>query len=116
MLLSAAGDVTTEFGYIERKHRALRDKHGVELDRRTFLHWVAWGHLRRKQRLRAARMFLRSGLETGAVRDLGLAAAYIVRAALPVPWLRPALHALRRSRTSSGFLPPNEPAWLELYR
>jgi glycosyltransferase involved in cell wall biosynthesis len=116
MLLTATGDVTRELAYLERKHAALRDAHGVELDRRTFLHWVAWGHLRRGQRLRAARVFMRSGLDTHSARDLALAAAFTIRAAVPLTSTRRALHRVLKPRTAARPLALPGPAWLELYR
>jgi glycosyltransferase involved in cell wall biosynthesis len=115
MLLTDPADVTRELAYLEQKHRALRARHGVELDRSTFLHWVAWGHLRRRQRGRAARVYLRSGIANRSGRDIALAAAFAARAVVPLGSLRRRLQALTGSRAPEvdGAA---EPAWLELYR
>ena len=115
MLLTDPADVTRELDYLEEKHRALRARHGVELDRATFFHWVAWGHLRRRQRARAARVYLRSGIANRRGRDVALAAAFAARAVIPAGSLR------RRLQTLAGSGAPDrdgaaEPAWLELYR
>ena len=116
MLLADGGDVTFEFAYLERKHRASRDERGVELDHRTFFHWVAWGHLRRKQRLRAARVFLRSGIEGRRIGDILLAVAFVVRACVPLYSGRPILGRLLGPDRASSAVSPSGPSWLELYR
>lgn len=115
MLLSDPRDVTPEFTYLETKHRALRKEHGIELDRRAFSHWVAWGHLRRKRRIGAARVFLRSGIDNRRIGDVVLAAAFAIRAAVPLSSARRALQSLVRSDPSLS-VPLVEPGWLELYR
>jgi glycosyltransferase involved in cell wall biosynthesis len=114
MLLSDPRDVTRELAYLDLKHHTLRNEHRAELDSRTFAHWVAWGHLRRGRRIRAARVFARSGLENRSPRDVALAAAFVLRAALPLSSARPILQ--RIGRHGAGTLPPPAPAWLELYR
>ena len=118
MLLTDPRDVTPELAYLEEKHRDLRARHGVELDRATFFHWVAWGHLRRKHRGRAARMYLRSGIASRRARDVLLAAAFAARAVVPLGSLRLRIQALARRSNGRGraVAPAPEPAWLELYR
>ena len=113
MLLTDPRDVTEEFAYFAAKHSSLRASYGVELDRAAFAHWVAWGHLRRRRRLRAARVYLRSGLENRRPHDVALAGGFALRAALPLGRVRPALQRL--TGTSPGAA-CHEPAWLELYR
>jgi glycosyltransferase involved in cell wall biosynthesis len=115
MLLTDPRDVTPELAYLDEKHRALRIRHGVELDRATFFHWVAWGHLRRRQRVRAARVYLRSAIANRRGRDVALAAAFAARAVLPVGSLRRRIQALAGPR-ALAVAPVAEPAWLELYR
>jgi glycosyltransferase involved in cell wall biosynthesis len=105
MLLSDPRDVTPELEYVAAKHEALRRQHGVELDRRTFDHWVAWGHLRRRRRLKAARVFLRSGIRNRQPHDLWLAAAFAVRPLVP-----------GARRTEPSTVPASAPGWLQLYR
>jgi len=116
MLLSDSRDVTRELAYLDQKHAALRIAHGVDLDRVTFSHWVAWGHLRRSRRLSAARVFFGSGIANRRRSDIALAAAFLLRAVLPVAGARSALHALTGSRPRRGSAPAREPAWLRLYR
>lgn len=115
MLLTDERDVTRELVYLERKHRAMREEQGVDLDRVTFAHWVAWGHLRSRRRLSAARVFLGSGIANHRLKDVGLAAGFALRAALPVNGAlrRFSPHASARPPLSRGIL---EPRWLELYR
>ena len=112
MLLTHEHDVTTELEQIEAKHAALRHARGVDLDGVTFLHWVAWGYLRRGRRLRAARVYLRCGLKHRRVHDLGLAVAFALRSIVPIRWLR---RLLRRPGGASGVetrIPADPPAWL----
>lgn len=116
MLLTDERDVTKEFDRLAEKHRELRRAHGVELDRTTFLHWVAWGHLRRGRRLRAASVYLRSGVEQRRPRDLGLAAAFALRSLVPVGSGRRILHALAPPRTQEPVAAPVQPAWIARYR
>ena len=113
MLLSDPGDVTLELEHLERKHRQLRAAEGVALDRAAFAHWVAWGHLRRRRRLRAAAVYLRSGLRNRRLGDLYLAAAFVTRAALPVVRLA---RAWPRGGSSSVPPPPVQPDWLGVQR
>ena len=111
MLLTHQRDVTKELAQIEAKHSALRHARGVELDGVTFLHWVAWGHLRRGRRLRAARVYLRCGLEHRRVHDVGLAVAFALRSIVPIGWLR----RLTRGRGGASRIEhpvPDAPAWL----
>lgn len=86
---------------------------GVALDRAAFAHWVAWGHLRRRRRLRAAGVYLRSGLKNRRRGDLYLAAAFAARAALPVVRLA---RAWPRGGSSSVPPPPGQPDWLGVQR
>jgi glycosyltransferase involved in cell wall biosynthesis len=108
MLLMEPRDVRPELDILERKHRELRRAEGVELDRAAFSHWVAWGHLRRRRRLRAAKVYLQSGIANRRPRDVALAAAFVLRWALP-------LGALRRAVAPSR-APLAQPEWLGLYR
>jgi len=64
MLLVSEDDVFEEFSYLARKHKALAEEHGVELDRGVFTRWVALGHRRAGRRARSATTYLR-----GAVAD-----------------------------------------------
>jgi len=114
MLLTDPRDVRREFAHLDAKHESLRAIHAVELDRAAFAHWVAWGHLRRRRRLRAARVYFRSGIENRRPRDVALAGGFALRAALPIGGVRPALQRLTRG--SAYATPPAEPAWLDLYR
>jgi hypothetical protein len=107
--------VSLELDYLERKHRDLREREGVRLDRASFAHWVAWGHLRRGRRLRAALVYLRSGLRNARIRDVALAIVFGLRAMIPVPNVRLALQALRGGRKAQP-VQLVEPAWLRLYR
>jgi len=109
MLVSDPRDVMVELEYLARKHATLRARHGTALDRRTFAHWVAWGHLRRGRRAGAARVFLRSGIANRRPADLGLAAAFALRALVPLG------RSWRRARPDARPAAP-PPAWLERYR
>jgi glycosyltransferase involved in cell wall biosynthesis len=111
MLLTHQRDVTKELEQIEAKHSALRQARGVDLDGVTFLHWVAWGYLRRGCRLRAARVYLRCGLEHRRLHDVMLAVAFALRSVVPIGWIR------RRfaSRVERG-APAAPPAWLADFR
>jgi glycosyltransferase involved in cell wall biosynthesis len=115
MLLTDDRDVTRELEYLVAKHARLRAEHEVELDRVTFSHWVAWGHLRRKRRLRAARVYLGSGIANRRPRDIYLAAAFTARAALPLSRMIAAVRSITGSDPSHAY-PVAEPSWLELYR
>ena len=98
MLLTHERDVTRELEQIAAKHSALRHARGVDLDGVTFLHWVAWGYLRRGLRLRAARVYLRCGFRHRRLHDVGLAVAFALRPVVPVGWIR----RLRRGRGGAG--------------
>jgi glycosyltransferase involved in cell wall biosynthesis len=115
MLLTDERDVTKELERLEEKHRDLRRRHGVDLDRATFLHWVAWGHLRRGRRLRAANVYLRSGLEQRRPRDVALAAAFALRSIVPVPRARRLLHAVAPPRVMPLPAPAAPPPWVARY-
>jgi hypothetical protein len=114
MLLTDERDVMRELDVLEEKHRNTRVDAGVELDRRTFMHWVAWGHLRRGHRVRAAEMYLRSGWENRSPRDVALAAAFALRAIVPVASARRALHALAPPSARPA-APVTPPPWLARY-
>jgi hypothetical protein len=116
MLLTDERDVTKELDLLEEKHRGLRTVNGVELDRATFLHWVAWGHLRQGRRLDAARMYLRCGLEQRRPRDLALAAAFALRSIIPIASARRMLHAVAPARPAQVTAPAVPPWWIARYR
>jgi glycosyltransferase involved in cell wall biosynthesis len=105
MLLTDDEDVTRELDYLASKHAALRKQHGVVLDRRSFSHWVAWGHLRRTRRLKAAKVFLRSGIRNRQPHDLWLAAAFAIRPLVP-----------GAGRAQPSAVTTSAPGWLQLYR
>jgi glycosyltransferase involved in cell wall biosynthesis len=106
MLLTHRHDVTKELERIGAKHSALRRERGVDLDGVTFLHWVAWGYLRQGRRLRAARVYLRCGVEHRRMHDVWLAVAFALRSIVPIGWIR------RRSRGGGGAAGVEAPAWL----
>ena len=112
MLLTDERDVTRELDLVDSKHRAARRREGVELDRATFLHWVAWGHLRRRRRLRAAGVYLRSGWENRRPRDLALAAAFALRAVVPLASGRRLLHVVAPPSAVGSTTQPAAPSWL----
>jgi glycosyltransferase involved in cell wall biosynthesis len=112
MLLTDERDVTKELDLLDTKHRELRSRHGVELDRATFLHWVAWGHLRGGRRLQAARVFLRCGLSERRPRDVALAAAFALRSIVPVSSARRVLHAVAPPRGVEVAVPVAPPPWI----
>ena len=114
MLLSDTRDVVAELDYLDGKHRSLRVAQGVELDRAAFLHWVAWGHLRRRRRLGAARVYLRSARTTRSGRDLALAVAFAARAVLPLSGVRRTWQRVRGAAPAA--VPAVEPDWLRLGR
>jgi GT2 family glycosyltransferase len=116
MLLSDPADVTEELAYVDRKHRDLRREKGIGLDHATFTHWVAWGHLRRGRRLRAARVFLGSGIANRRPRDVLLAVGFALRAVLPFAGVRRLAQRLRRPQSTAPPTAPFAPDWLELYR
>jgi glycosyltransferase involved in cell wall biosynthesis len=113
MLLSDPRDVTEELRYLDEKHRDLRAAHGMALDRATFSHWVAWGHLRRGRRLGAARVFLASGLANRRPHDVALAAAFAIRAAVPTGVARRLMG--RRGLAGRATGPVDVPDWLSFY-
>ncbi|MFO7573291.1 MAG: glycosyltransferase family 2 protein [Gaiellaceae bacterium] len=115
MLLTDDRDVTREFDHLRDKHRRSREAQGVELDRVTFMHWVAWGYLRRGRRLRAAGVYLRCGLGNRRVRDVGLAAGFALRAIVPVSSGRRLLHAIAPPDGADAPAPLVPPAWLARY-
>jgi glycosyltransferase involved in cell wall biosynthesis len=92
-----------ELVHLERKHEQLLAEQGVEIDRVAFAHYVAWLQLRRRKRLRAARVYLRSGVENRRLQDVRIAARFVARALVPVQ---------RRHEAA----PIAGPAWLALYR
>jgi glycosyltransferase involved in cell wall biosynthesis len=112
MLLTHQRDVTKELEQIEAKHSALRHARGVDLDGVTFLHWVAWGHLRRGRRLRAARVYLRCGLEHRRVHDVGLAVAFALRSFVPSGWIRRLWRGRGGASRGETRVPAVPPAWL----
>lgn len=73
-----------ELDFLARKHRALLLEQDAEIDRVAFAHYVAWLQLRRRKRARAARVYLRSGVENRRARDLLLAARFAFRAVVPI--------------------------------
>lgn len=96
----------SELRYLDRKHRALRAAHGVDIDHVAFAHYVAWLQLRRQRHAGAASVYLRSAIRNRRPRDMIPAARFAARALVPVG---------RGSRPVSPTGVP-EPAWLELYR
>lgn len=113
MLLTSSTDPGAELTLLDAKHRELREAAGVAVNRRALRHWIAWGHLRRRQRLRAARVFLSSAIESGAPGDALLAVGFVIRALLPLRGGRRALQRLRGLRDPG---PVPEPPWLEYHR
>ncbi len=59
-----------EFEYLRAKHAATAARFGVETDRKRFAHWLASGYRFRRERLRAARVYMRAAFST---RSPGLA-------------------------------------------
>jgi glycosyltransferase involved in cell wall biosynthesis len=116
MLLTDERDVTKELELLEEKHRGLRAAHGVELDRATFMHWVAWGQLRRGRRLGAARVYLRCGLQQRRPRDLVLAAAFALRSVVPIRSARRLLQAVAPPRGVQMAAQAAPPGWIARYR
>jgi glycosyltransferase involved in cell wall biosynthesis len=103
MSLSLPREAFAELAYLDRKHRALRDEHGIDIDRVAFAHYVAWLQLRRQQHARAARVYLRSAIANRRPKDAIPAARFAVRSVLP----------LRRRRDERSAVPA--PPWLGLY-
>lgn len=95
-----------ELRYLDRKHRALRTEHGVDIDRVGFAHDVAWLQLRRRRHASAAGIYLRSAVSNRRTQDLLPAARFAARALLPVR------RAVRRPVEPSAVPAPD---WLELY-
>jgi glycosyltransferase involved in cell wall biosynthesis len=90
-------DVEAEFEYLAQKHAPER-----RLDRQHFSRWVAMGHLRRGQTLRAVRTYLKAGIEHRSGGSLVRAAAALFGEA---PFR--AYRGILRARP--------EPDWLGLY-
>jgi glycosyltransferase involved in cell wall biosynthesis len=116
MLLTHQRDVTRELERIEAKHSALRRDRGVDLDGVTFLHWVAWGYLRRGRRVRAARVYLRCGLKHRRVHDVALAVGFALRSIAPIGWIRRLLRGRGGARGVEARVPADPPAWLAEFR
>jgi glycosyltransferase involved in cell wall biosynthesis len=113
MLLVSKGDVLDELDYLEEKHRAARQAHGVQIDRRTFTRWVALGRRRAGRRLESAATYMRGAVRN---RDPGNVARAFA-ALLDVParewWARLRGHPHGDGRIVDAAA---EPAWLSLYR
>lgn len=113
MLLVSKSDVLDELDYLEEKHRAASEAHGVKIDRRTFTRWVALGRRRAGRRLESAATYMRGAVRN---RDPGNVARAFA-ALLDVParewWARLRGHPHGDGRIVDAAA---EPAWLSLYR
>ncbi|HEX2292881.1 MAG TPA: glycosyltransferase family 2 protein [Gaiellaceae bacterium] len=96
------GDVVAEYEYLRRKHAKATSRLGVTEGPVQFSRWLAMGHRRRGERVRAAQVYLRSGVEH---RNAGS----LVRAGAALLGER-AFEARRRLSERP------RPAWLDLYR
>jgi glycosyltransferase involved in cell wall biosynthesis len=102
MLLDEARNLTREFEYLARKHRALGMAKGVEFDRLAFSRVVAWCHRRAGRRFRAVGAYLRGAVRYRSPGNVLRAAATLVGEGAMTRRRRPVAVA--------------RPAWLDLYR
>lgn len=105
--LTPPREAFAELDDLDRKHRALRDRHGVDIDRVAYWHYVAWLQLRQRRYLTAAGVYVRSAIRNRRPQDVVPAARFAARGLARVH--KPG----RRSGTREGV---PTPAWLDLYR
>jgi glycosyltransferase involved in cell wall biosynthesis len=104
--LTRPSEAFAELDELERKHEALGVGGRLHVDRPAFAHYVAWLQLRRRRRVAAASVYVRSAITNRRARDLVPAAGFAMRGLVPV----------RRSLLGSDSTEIVKPAWLDLYR
>jgi glycosyltransferase involved in cell wall biosynthesis len=113
MLLTSTADVFDEFAYLEAKHRAASEGHGVAFDRRLFTRWVALGHRRAGRPLRSAHVYAQGAVWHRDPRNVLRAVGALLGPRF-VGWGR---RMLRRPHDDGRIVDHfAEPAWLALYR
>jgi hypothetical protein len=105
MLLTLPESLLAEADYLFAKHAQVASERGLAFDRVGFIRWVASGHRRAGRRAKAARLFMRSGIEDRSPGNLVRAVAVLFGERV---W--------RRLSPRSYEQGAEAPAWLAAYR